>query len=291
MQQALFGKPCKAKFGNTAMKKIIVPTDFSTLSRSAALYAIDLASKTNGRVMIVSVIEIEQGSSQLMNWKKLQDQMEKDTTRQSVKFMEELRGYAGDVSVSYTTVMGGPIEDKIVEFAKQNNADLIVTGTRGASGMKAVVFGSNTAALINKSDIPVIAVPGDIKFNGFDRIVLASDMENLDNEAKAVVEFAKRFDVQIDILHVTNFQHDPRRHDELQEILRRMTGHKHLDIHLTSNENVVKALNDYVQEHDTDLLVMFTHELSLFEKLFRKGHTREMAFHSQVPLLAMKKAG
>jgi nucleotide-binding universal stress UspA family protein len=271
------------------MKRIVVPTDFSKLSRSAALYAIDLAAKTNGRVMVVSVIEIQHGSSQLMNWKKLQDQMEKDAAHQSARFMDDLHSYSAGVSVSYTTVLGSPIHEKILEFAKANNADLIVTGTKGASGLKAAVIGSNAAALINKSDIPVISVPGDIKFNGFDRIVLATDMKDLDKEAKAIVKFSKDFDVQIDILHVSHFQHDHRKHDELQAILRRMTGHKKLDIHVTSSENVLTALNDYVQDHGTDLLVMFTHELSLFEKIFKKGHTREMAFQSLVPLLAMKK--
>ena len=69
-----------------------------------------------------------------------------------------------------------------------------------------------------------------------------------------------------------------------------MTGHKRLDIHVVTSENVVSALNKYVTEHGTDLLVMFTHKLGLFEKLFGKGHTREMAFQSEVPLLAIKKA-
>ena len=272
------------------MKRIVVPTDFSNLSRSAALYAIDLAAKTNGRVMIVSVIEIEQGSSQLMNWKKLQDQMEKDATQASARFMKELHSYSAGVSVSYTTLMGMPIQDVILDFAKENHADLIVTGTKGASGLKAVVIGSNTAALINKSDIPVIAVPGDIKFSGFDRIVLASDMDDLDKEAKAVVKFAKDFDVQVDILHVTDVTREQKKHDELEAILRRMTGHKKLNIYVVSSDSVTTALNDYVKEHGTDLLVMFTHELGLFEKLFGKGHTREMAFQSEVPLLTFKKS-
>lgn len=271
------------------MKRIVVPTDFSNLSRSAALYAIDLAAKTNGRVMLVSVIQMEQGPSQLMNWKKLQDQMEQDTTQNSTRFMKELHGYSAGVSISYTTLRGACIEDQVLHFAKENKADLIVTGTRGASGIKAAVLGSNTAALINKSTIPVIAVPGDMKFSGFDRIVLASDMEDLDKETKAVVKFARDFDTQIDILHVADIPREHKRHLELEAILRRMTGHKRINIHVVSSQDVVGALNAYTRQHGTDLLVMFTHELGLFEKLFGLGHTREMAFHSEVPLLAIKK--
>jgi nucleotide-binding universal stress UspA family protein len=271
------------------MKKIVVPTNFSNLSRSAALYAIDLAAKTGGRVMVVSVIEIEQGTSQLMNWKKLQDQMEQDTAQNSARFMKELHGYAESVSVSYTTLRGASIGEQVLNFARSNKADLIVAGTKGASGLKAVVLGSNAASIINKSTIPVIAVPGDLKFSGFDRIVLASDMSELDNEAKAVAEFAKGFDAQIDILHVSGTDAKRRKHDELEAILRRMTGHERLNIYVVADKDITHALNDYIHEHDTDLLVMFTHELGLFEKLFAKGHTRNMAFQTEIPLLAMKK--
>ena len=273
------------------MKRILVPTDFSNLSRSAALYAIDLATRTNAKVMLVSVIEIKQGSSQLSNWKKLQDQMEKDVAERSDEFLRVLRGYAGEVKLSYTTLKGLPMEDEILRFAEINKADLIVTGTKGASGLKSIVMGSNTAALINKSTIPVIAVPGDIKFNGFDRVVLATDMQDLDKEGRTVAKFVKGFDTQIDILHVANTQHDPRKRTELEAILRRMTGHKKLDIHVVANDNVVAALNKYSEERGVDLLVMFTHQLGLYEKLFGKGHTREMAFQSQIPLLAFRKPG
>lgn len=271
------------------MKRIVVPTDFSNLSRSAALYAIDLAAKTGARVMLVSVIEIERAATQLMNWRKLQDQMDNDAAQSSARFMKEIHNYTGGVSVSYTTLRGPSIEGQVLEFARSNKADLIVTGTKGASGLKAVVLGSNTAALINKSTIPVIAVPGDLKFNGFDRIVLASDMNDLDKEVKAVAKFAKVFDAQIDILHVSGTE-AKRQHSELEAILRRMTGHKKITLFVVTNEDVTAALNTYVKEHDTDLLVMFTHELGLFEKLFGRGHTRSMSFQTQIPLMAMKKA-
>jgi nucleotide-binding universal stress UspA family protein len=271
------------------MKKILVPTDFSKLSRSAALYAIDLAAGMKAEVMVVSVVEIEQGSSQLLNWKKLQDQMIKDTTAQADQLMGELRPYSSAVKLSYKSLFGSPIEKRILDFAADNDIDLIVAGTKGATGLKAVVLGSNTAALINRSDIPVIAVPGDVKFQGIDRIVLATDMEGLDREVKEVARFAKTFDAQIDILHIADVQREQRSRKELEAILIRMSGYERISIHVIPSDEVVATINSYVAEHGADLLVMFTHELGLFEKLFGMSRTREMAFQSQVPLLACKR--
>lgn len=271
------------------MKRLLVPTDFSKLSRSAALYAIDLAAKWNARVMLVSVVEIEQGSSKLMNWKKLQDQMERDAAEQSEAFMKELHRFSGGVSLSYTTLIGAPIADRILSFAKENKADLIIAGTRGASGLKAAFFGSNAAALINKSSIPVIAIPGDLKYNGFDRIVLATDMESLDKEAKIVAKFAKDFDAQIDVLHVSDEQRSERSHKDLEAILIRMTGYKKISIHVITDKDITKGLNNYAREKGIDLVVMFTHELGLIERIFNTGHTRDMAFRTGAPLLTFKR--
>lgn len=270
------------------MKKILVPTDFSSLSRSAALYAIDMAKEVKAELALVSVIEIDHSSAKLMNWKKLQEQMTRDAEKESERFLKELQPYLSGVGLSYKTLFGSPIEKIILEYATDQAVDLIVTGTRGASGLKAAVLGSNTAALINRSQIPVLAVPGEVKFQGFDRIALATDMVDLDDRAKTVISFAKPFHSHIDVLHVTEVQRDQRLTDELQVSLKQMTGYNKIALHVVPGHDVTTTLNQYVVDHGADLLVMFTHELGLFEKLFGKGHTREMAFHSEVPLLSFK---
>ena len=52
-------------------------------------------------------------------------------------------------------------------------------------------------------------------------------------------------------------------------------------------------ITDYIDGFITfvkaDILTMFTHDLTFFEKLFGKSVTREMAFHTGIPLLTIKK--
>jgi nucleotide-binding universal stress UspA family protein len=191
--------------------------------------------------------------------------------------------------MSYISLIGSSIDKKILDFATDNDIDLIVAGTKGASGLKAVVLGSNTASLINISEIPVVAVPPDARYTGFRRIVLATDMLNLDKQVRQVVNFAKAFNSQIDILHVADPQIKHRRRDELEGALARMTGYQKISLNVLPSDDVVAAINSFVLEDNADLLVMFTHELGTFEKLLRKGHTREVAHHIEVPLLALKR--
>lgn len=271
------------------MKKILVPIDFSHLSISAAQFAVDIAKEMKSEIVLASVVHLDQGTSRLMNWRKLQAQMLKDADLQGDKFVSELRSYGPGINISYTTIPGAPLDRKVLDFATDNDVDLIVAGTKGASGLKAIVLGSNTASLINHSEVPIVAVPADARYNGFKRIVLATDLMDLDRQVRQVVKFAKVFDSQIDILHVADVRSKQHRRDELQSALIKMTGYEKIRIYILPADDVVAAINGYVVEQNADLLVMFTHELGTLEKLFRKGHTREMAHQIEVPLLSFKR--
>ena len=54
------------------------------------------------------------------------------------------------------------------------------------------------------------------------------------------------------------------------------------------NKNIDEAIDYYVAESNADLLAMFTHDVSFYEKLFNRSMTRKMAFHSKIPLLAFR---
>src|SRR5207342_2350709 len=65
--------------------------------------------------------------------------------------------------------------------------DLIVMGTKGASGLKRILIGSNTVNVIAKTRVPVLVIPEVARFENFfnkgkNRIVLATDLDLLENE-------------------------------------------------------------------------------------------------------------
>ena len=54
------------------------------------------------------------------------------------------------------------------------------------------------------------------------------------------------------------------------------------------DNDIHSAIDQYVEVSKADVLAMFTHELSFFEKVFDRSMTRKMAFHSRIPLLAFR---
>ncbi|MGA9940895.1 MAG: universal stress protein, partial [Nitrososphaeraceae archaeon] len=52
----------------------------------------------------------------------------------------------------------GSVPKAIVEYAEKNNANLIVLGTRGISGIKRMLVGSTASEVVKYSHCPVMVV-------------------------------------------------------------------------------------------------------------------------------------
>jgi len=280
------------------MKKVVVLTDFSKLSKVAISYAIGFSKTIDAKIILVSVINAESSAKSLSNWKKIEGQMIKAAKADADLLLNELRKEAGTTEISYEPIFGFPLADTIEKFVLKNKIDFIVMGTKGASGLRKALIGSNAAAVIDKSSIPVLVIPGKAQFNGIKKIVYASDIRNLPKEMKAVAKFAKYFDASIDVLHVVQGQSNTEM-EELKRNLARISKEEQLiqtakypkiHFHVLNSKSIPAAVDKFVNDQNTDLLAMFTHRLDFYEKLFDKSITRQLAFYSKVPMLTFNKS-
>jgi nucleotide-binding universal stress UspA family protein len=279
------------------MKKIVVLTDFSKQSKVAVLYAIGLAKIMEAKIILLSVINAGSSSKTLSNWKKIEDEMLKGSKADADRLISEVQTEAGEIKISYVSILGFPLADMVDKFAIKNKIDFIVMGTKGATGLRKALIGSNAAAVIDKSSIPVMVVPGKAQFDKIQKIVYASDIQNLASEIKMVAWFARFFDASIDVLHVVQ----GRTKKDMEELERNMASiskeeqliktakYPKIQFHVLNSKDVSKAVDKFVSDQKTDLLTMFTHQLDFYERLFDKGITRKLAFHSKVPMLTFNK--
>ncbi len=280
------------------MKKVVVLTDFSKLSKVALSYAIGFSKAIEAKIILVSVINAESSSRSLSNWKKIEGQMIKAAKENAELLLNDARKEAGNTEISFEPIFGFPLADTIDKFVSKNKIDFIVMGTKGATGLRKAIIGSNAAAVINKSSIPVLVVPGKAHFNNIKKIVYASDIRNLPKEMKAVAQFAKYFESSINVLHVVE-GHTNKDMEELERNLARITKEEQLiqtakypkiKFHVLNSANVPGAVDKFVNDQSADLLMMFTHRLDFYEKLFDKSITRQLAYHTKVPMLTFNKS-
>lgn len=273
--------------------KILVPTDFSKLSKVGANYAIQLAKKIGAEVVLFHVAHFE--TPPLTHMMSIADVIKEnviqDLTDRCLQLQEELHTLAPEVPIAIQVVEGGPLEDQIESYARDHAVDWIVMGTKGASGFQKMIFGSQAYAVMNKSSLPVILIPEHARFKNWENIVYASDLIHPEEELKKLMPIARLFNARIHLLHVLP-PHATQSWDvvKLQNALIQSFKYEKINLHVSQHSEVMEEIDDFIADQQAELVVLFTHEFTFFEKIFKKSLTREIAFHTWVPLLSMKKA-
>lgn len=269
--------------------KILVPTDFSKLSRVAIDYAVDMAKKIGAQVVLLQVIATDAPSRVTMATHRLHDAVKKSSEAEMERLMKELRDYVGDeVKISTELRTGSPIHKVIENFAGKNDVNLIVMGTKGATGLKKALFGSNAAAVMENSAIPVIAIPEKARFRGVKNTVLAFEAIDLSEQLRELKPLMEAFMTNLHLLHVFNSStKDVVDVEDSTLQLKRAFKNQNLTITVLQNEDVVGEIEDYCADINADLLALFTRKHGIFDKLFSKSVGRELAMHAKIPLLAL----
>lgn len=273
--------------------KILVPLDFSQSSNNAALYAAKFAKKANAEIILFHVVHFEhppmlQISGSMEH--KIEDIRISNASQDLSVLVNDLKSQVKGIQISFKVVAGFPIAEVIENYATNNHIDLIIIGTKGASGLPKILFGSNAVAVINKSSVPVITVPESSSFNNVKVIVCASEMHKMQSEIQKVIPFAKLFDASINVLHVLPLDSKKKIDTvSIQNGLAEKYKYQKISFHIAHNSSITDGINEFVADVKADILAMYTNEIGFFESLFKKSFSREEAFHGLVPLLTLKK--
>ncbi len=147
-----------------AIKKILVPIDFSDYSKSALKYAVNFAKSFNADMTLIYVVEpIVYPPDFSMG----QIAIPTVSTEWDERAREELDKLAktqipADVKVKTIIKTGKPFVE-IIETATEENIDLIIIATHGHSGVEHILFGSTAEKVVRKAPCPVLTLREPIK--------------------------------------------------------------------------------------------------------------------------------
>lgn len=269
--------------------KILIPTDFSLIAAHALKYALNYSTKLNTEFTLLHVDNTSRASYSFSS--KLEAAIEQSDLKELNELAATVKketGFEGKIDVVESH--GSPVTE-ICAYAKKHDYDLIVMGTKGEGVIPTKIFGSVASGVLEKAECPVLLVPrkADIKLPH--EIVYASDLTNLAEEINHIIPFAKKFDATIHTVHVYPESIDGNSFDEERGILNEIAGNKYKNINFNTvmDFDIIRGLDRYVREVNTDLLAMYTHKSSILEYLFNDSYSQEMALHNEVPLLVMAK--
>lgn len=275
------------------MKKILVPIDFSANSLKALDYAVEMAKALKCAVVMLYVSDFA-------------DTPFRDKTALETKYnvpmdeavpleMQHLISSFPDVPVT-SAIYAGNTTAMLMTAVRELQADLIIMGTVGDTGIKEALFGSETAHVINQSPVPVLAVPLLAEWQPPTEIMMAvSSFTQLPAFSSDIFQIAEAFDATIHVVVFTDdakdeavdFVEHARGLEEYTTQLKQHYPKAHLSKETLSGRGFIHKTDDYIREKAIRLLVMFPHPHHFPAGLFTKGLTERMAYHTNIPLLSV----
>lgn len=272
-----------------SIKKILVPTDFSGVAKSAANVAVEIAKKAGAELHLLNVVHIPSIDpyTPADTITHITDNSKEEAQQDLAKLALELEGIEPKIHIK-----SGFAIDEILGFAENNDIDLIVMGTTGSSGMEEVLLGSNASGVVGKSKVPVLSIPDEMESFGVTDIVYSSDLEKDDiTVIEKLLDFAKVFDSNFHVLHVHNdemhFTHDDPK-TIFKEIIEK-TGYPSLSYHQIEGENTRATIENFIEKMPCDILAMAMHHRGFFDRIFHSSLTKKMINHCHIPVLTYYK--
>jgi nucleotide-binding universal stress UspA family protein len=271
------------------MKTILAPTDFSKIARNAIDYSVELAKITGAKIILFNVFQIPMIPAEVPIMLPI-DEIQKNTMDALNKIKKDIISeHTDNLLIECKCISGFPVEE-INRSAKENKVDIIIMGMAGAGYLTEKLIGSITTSLIKKAKCPVLAIDKYVKFRRVEKIVLACDYAEIDNKCilEPLEEFVYLFKAHLYILNIIGPLERVTMSKAVSSVKleRLLEGTSH-SFHYKENEDVVKGINDFVEENKIDMVVMIPRIHNVFKNFFQEPHTKSMAFHTKIPLLAL----
>lgn len=271
------------------MKHIIAPVDFSDASFNSAKYAAALAN-VYGAELILLHAYTNPGSIDSLPVK-IGDN---DHRTLPVILTSLIKEKADILRKQYTVpihtvLQEGDTVGAIESTAAKYDRPLIVMGAKG-KGKSNSIFGSTTSFFIQWAQHGVLTVPEWCTFNSFENLTLAIDLDAQTRPGifELIRQLCVPFDPFISLLYVSHDKRETTAPRSLQTMIAsKALSHIRHGFFIINDDDVDDGIEDFLEKHPSDLLVMFSRKRNIFQRIFQSSKSYEMAGKSKIPLLVL----
>ena len=279
---------------NTIMKKIIVPVDFSNHSEYALKTAALLAETYNATIYAVHMLDIHEitlSESEMYQQekavyflklaeKRFKDFLSKDFLK-NVKVVPVIKHFK--------------IFSELNAIAKEVEADLIIMGSHGVSGLKEFFVGSNTEKVVRYSNLPVLVIKNEMLNTDFSDVVVATDFSEESIPAfKRMLKTLDFLNARKHLLYVNLPNEDFKTSLEMEAMasnfLMNVEGNtdRMINVHYVCARSVEKGILNFSNSVGADLISVITHGRKGLSHIFAGSIAEDITNHSTLPIMTLK---
>ncbi|MGY6557866.1 MAG: universal stress protein [Nitritalea sp.] len=281
------------------MKTLLVPFDFSETATFALDFAIELAEKSGAALHVLHVVEVPanytlntMGGGVDPNASEMEQVYFVELVEKRKKDLADLSAKYQDKSFEFVTKLqlGSPFSGISKEIAEVE-ADMVIMGSRGSSGLEELLIGSNTEKVVRYAKCPVLTVKGPTQLASLKKIVYASDFSAKKDEViEQVKELQKTLGAELYLVKVNTpsaFESSRTSFEKIEAFIERHAI-QHVTAEIYNSPSEEEGIVDYAQDIDADLIALGTHGRTGFLHLLSGSIAEDVVNSAKRPVWTMK---
>lgn len=273
------------------MKTIIVPTDFSPVATNAMNFAADMALGIDASVLLLHVYQVPVSMTDVPVVLVSAEEMKKGSEERLEELKKGLEHVTSGKIKIYAETKMGDMSDELETLCNQIKPFAVVMGTKGASGLERIIFGSNTLTTIRHLTWPVIVVPPGKEYGkGISKIGFACDFREVveTTPVKFIKLMVQEFNAE---LHVLNVDYENRHFTpetpEQSLLLHTLLEDVKPAYHFINHKDIEDGINEFAETNNLDLLITIPKKHKLLDGLFKPSSTKQFITQSHVPVMCV----
>lgn len=278
------------------MKNVLLPTDFSENSLNAIRYALRLFEEPACNFYLLHVIKSSDigisDSPYLASTAQIKDVY---TQTAKTRLRDTLNHISTKLSTNkkhkfYAVTDHNFLVESIRQQVSEKKINMIVMGTKGATGLKKIIVGSNTGDVITKVHCNTLVVPENATFKDLKEIAFPTDFSMLYNinVLHPIVTITEKHAAAIRILNISKkdavLNSDQSKNKELLEDYFSNLDHS---FHFLTNKKVEDAVQCFVESRNIDMITMVAKNLNYFQHILFHTKIERISYHTDVPFLVL----
>ena len=272
-------------------KKILLPTDFSDNAWNAIIYALKLYANETCDFYLLNSIKIK-GSTMSNFSSKLSSTIRKSAFKDMLELKQMIERVNANANHNFEIlVSNADLKDALETAIKKHTIQMIIMGTKGASGAKEFFFGSNTVNVINKVRLcPILTIPDQFDFVEPKKIAFSTDFNRLykEEELAPLKEITDLYNSEINIVHLNNEEHLNEVQEYNSKILENdLKDYNHHFFWIPNYGKKANDINDFIKEQNINMLAMVNYKHSFIEKITKEPVIKTIGFQPFIPFLVI----
>jgi nucleotide-binding universal stress UspA family protein len=264
------------------MKTIIAPTDFTTVSENACMYAAKLAADINAELVLLHVMELPVAVAEYPVSEAVFDEEEMEEELENLK-SKIATATQNKVQIRTVNLLGST-EYQIQELCKEEHPFAVVIATHSYSALERFFSGSTTFYSAKHLRYPVIVVPYNVQYQPIKKIAFACDLRDVyEVPINEIEDIVKLFKADLDVFYAgKNEAAFNATSIEASFLDHRLHIARHR-FHDVQSDDILLGIMSLAKEYRTDLLIV----LSKKHGPFHKSQTKDFVLYSNIPLMAL----